>query len=148
MHITAIEQIRAAEARYCRFLDTKQWGDFAELLVLEVRVRMLDPDGQELAAFDHRDAFVASAREFLEGARSIHQVHNDELAMVSRHEVAATWSMEDCIVFPPGPRGTSASVHGYGHYHETWLERGDVWRIASLELRRTILETASPGGVS
>jgi len=148
MNATAIEQVRAGKARYCRFLDTKQWSDFAELFMPEVHVLVFGPDGEKVAAFDHRDAFVRSAREFLSDARSIHQVHNDELVLLPHGEIAATWSMEDYIVFPPTPDGASPSVHGYGYYHERWVERGEGWRIASLELRRTILETTVTGRAS
>jgi hypothetical protein len=28
----------------------------------------------------------------------------------------------------------------YGHYHETWVQSAEGWRIARLQLRRTILE--------
>ncbi|KQZ69192.1 hypothetical protein ASD55_14270 [Rhodanobacter sp. Root561] len=148
MNNTVIEQVRAGKARYCRYLDTKQWCDFAELFTPDVHVLVFDPDGKELAAFDHRDAFVKSAREFLAEARSIHQVHNDEFVQLPDGEIAATWSMEDYIVFPSTPGNASPSVHGYGHYHERWVERGGGWRIASLELRRTILETTVAGGES
>jgi hypothetical protein len=147
MNTTTIEQVKAAKARYCRFLDTKQWRSFSGLFVLDARVRVFDADGLEVAAFNDRDEFMASARDFLSDGRSIHQVHNDEVAHVSDSEVAATWSMEDYIVFPSAPPGALRSVHGYGHYHETWLDRGDGWRIATLELRRTILESTYAGHV-
>lgn len=46
----------------------------------------------------------------------------------------------DCLIFPPTADTRPASIHGYGHYHESWEFEDGQWRIAKLELRRTILE--------
>jgi hypothetical protein len=135
-----IEQVRLSKARYCRFLDTKQWQPFVALFVADARACVFDPEGASIAEFHSASAFVNAARQFLEGARSIHQVHNDELELVSEGEISAIWSMEDYIVFPLASRDSPMSVHGYGHYHERWVLRDGVWRISNLELRRTILE--------
>jgi hypothetical protein len=147
MNTTAIDQVKAAKARYCRFLDTKQWRNFFELFVLDARVRVFDTGGIEVAAFSSSNAFMASARHFLADGRSIHQIHNDELVHVSDREISATWSMEDYIIFPSASPGALSSIHGYGHYHETWIDDGDGWRIATLELHRTILESTYAGDV-
>jgi hypothetical protein len=79
-------------------------------------------------------------RGFLEGAQSIHHVHNAEIAVVGDDEVSAIWSMEDYIIFPDGDAERPKSMHGYGHYHETWRLAGGDWIITRLELRRTIVE--------
>ncbi|MBF6025396.1 nuclear transport factor 2 family protein [Lysobacter niastensis] len=137
---SAIEQVRLNKARYCRFLDTKQWEAFAALFVADAKASVFDPEGGLIAEFQMAGAFVNAARQFLEGARSIHQVHNDELELVSEDEISAIWSMEDYIVFPFASKGEPISVHGYGHYNERWVRKDGVWRISKLELRRTILE--------
>lgn len=141
MNINPTDQIRTAKARYCRFLDTKQWSAFGELLVPAPHIQFFDPSGALMVTFDSRDVFVESARSFLEGAHSIHQVHNDELIWVSANEVSAIWSMEDYVVYPSAKAGQPSAVHGYGHYHETWVLSPEGWQIARLEMRRTILET-------
>ncbi|MDR7134387.1 3-phenylpropionate/cinnamic acid dioxygenase small subunit [Lysobacter niastensis] len=145
---SAIEQIRVSKARYCRYLDTKQWNAFAALFTEDATARIVAPDGGLIAAFDSASTFVGAARQFLENAQSIHQVHNDELAILSPNEITAIWSMEDYIVFPTASANEPASVHGYGHYHETWLRTDGTWRIARLELRRTIFETTSKTAAS
>jgi len=138
---SAIEQVRLSKARYCRFLDTRQWQQFAALFVPDASARVYDTSGVLIAEFRTASAFVEAARQFLEGAQSIHQVHNDELEMVSEGEISALWSMEDYIVFPDAPKeGSPAKVHGYGHYNERWVLDDAGWRISSIELRRTILE--------
>lgn len=141
--ITAVEQIRNNKARYCRYVDTKQWEAFSTLLVPKPDILIYDAAGQLIISFDNREAFVAACQGYVEGAQTIHQVHNDELCQVSDTEIRAIWSMEDCVIFPEAdavadPR--PARHHGYGHYHEIWVLEDGVWRLARMELRRTILE--------
>lgn len=142
-HIFEFELVRKAKARYCRYLDTKQWSSFAELLAPDAEIRVIDPEGGVIAAFNARDPFVASAEAFLSGTQSVHQVHNDELTLLSDTEVHAIWSMEEFIVFPQVKPEGSKALRGYGHYEETWIRSPEGWRIARLELRRTILQTST-----
>lgn len=135
-----IGEVRRAKARYCRFIDTRQWDDFAALLLPDVGIRMLDPDGGLIAAFDDRDAFMAVTTAFLQGARSSHHIHNEEIDLISDSEISAIWAMEDIVVNAAPAPGQPARMHGYGHYHETWKPTPQGWRIARLELKRTILE--------
>lgn len=57
-----------------------------------------------------------------------------------RIDDAAGKPMEDYILFPAPTAGQPSRHHGYGHYHEQWTLTPGGWRIASLALRRTILE--------
>lgn len=141
--VSAIEQVRLAKARYCRFVDTKQWAAFADLLIPSPDIKIYDVAGDLLVAFTSREAFASAAKDYLAGAQSIHQVHNDELSQVSESAISAIWSMEDHILFPDQAGGRPSRHHGYGHYHENWVLTAAGWRIASLELRRTILEITS-----
>lgn len=137
--ISPTERVRRAKARYCRFVDSKLWDDFAELFVTYPRIRMYDQDQNLLFAFDSRNEFIASTMSFLEGARSSHHIHNDEIDLISESEISAIWAMEDFVVIPEPLSHQPAMLHGFGHYHETWVLTPGGWRIASLDLRRTIL---------
>ncbi|EPE97133.1 nuclear transport factor 2 family protein [Rhizobium grahamii] len=134
------DTIRTQKARYCRYVDTHQWVEFTALFASNPTIRFFGEDGVLLAEFDAVDELVAVTRAYLSGVRSIHQVHNDEIDIVSDTEISAVWSMEDYLIFPDGNDGRPASMHGYGHYHETWRLEDGQWRLALLELRRTILE--------
>jgi len=134
------ETIRTLKARYCRYVDTHQWVEFAALFASKPIIRFFGEDGALLAEFDAVDEFVAVTKAYLSGVKSSHQVHNDEIDIVSETEISAVWSMEDYLVFPKVNDGRPASMHGYGHYHETWRLEEGKWRLAHLELRRTILE--------
>ena len=139
--MSAFDQVRAAKARYCRHADTKQWDAFASAFVAHPQILIYDAADQLMVSFETREAYVAAARGNLEGAQSIHQVHNEELTPLADTEINAIWSMEDCVIFPDvadDPR--PARHHGYGHYHERWILEDGAWRLARMELRRTILE--------
>jgi SnoaL-like domain len=138
--IDPIEQVRRGKARYCRFVDTRQWDELAALFVPEPTIEMLDPDGNTIAAFSRREEFASVVRNFLDGARSSHHLHNAEIDIVSEREITAIWAMEDIVVNPAPRADQPARLHGYGHYHETWVHSAEGWRIARLQLRRTILE--------
>ncbi|MGK9199741.1 nuclear transport factor 2 family protein [Sinorhizobium meliloti] len=136
----AFDEIAMRKARYCRYVDTKHWEKFRELFADAPTIRFVDPEGHTIHAFTSVDEFVTTSASYLEGARTIHHVHNAEMERVAEGLVDAIWSMEDYLVFPPANDERPASMHGYGHYHETWEFLDGHWRIAKLELRRTILE--------
>ena len=136
----AFDEIGMRKARYCRYVDTKLWEEFRELFADAPDIRFVDAEGTTIHAFTSVDEFVTRSAGYLEGARTIHQVHNAEMERVADDQVNAIWSMEDYLVFPPDDDQRPATMHGYGHYHESWQFRDGQWRIAKLELRRTILE--------
>lgn len=84
--LSAFDQVRQAKARYCRLLDTRPWREFAEPSVDSPDIRIYGSDGGLTVAFSSGSEFTASARGFLPGAQSTHQVHNDELTHVSESE--------------------------------------------------------------
>lgn len=134
------DQVRMAKSRYCRYLDTRQWDAFSDLFVPTPDIRIFGESDELLVSFSTREAFVEAARGYLQGARSIHQVHNEELTRASQGEIGAIWSMEDLILFPDDASGRPARHHGFGHYHETWVRDAAGWRISQMALRRTILQ--------
>ncbi|KQV78139.1 hypothetical protein ASC90_27095 [Rhizobium sp. Root1220] len=101
-------------------------------------LRFFAPDGSLLYEFDSRAEWMKVMEPFLEGAQTIHQVHNDEIEVISDTEVRAIWSMEDYLLLAPG-NDRPQSIHGFGHYHETWRLLDGSWRLVELELHRTIL---------
>src|SRR5690348_5010225 len=116
----AFGEIGIRKARYCRYVDTKRWKEFRELFSDTPDIRFIDAEGQTIHAFTSADEFVATSARYLEGARTIHQVHNAEMERMSYSEMNAIWSMEDYLVFPPTGDTRPAIMHGYGHYHESW----------------------------
>ena len=131
--------IRDRKAKYCRFVDTKQWDELSDLLIDRPKLRFYGVEGELLYGFDVAADWIELMKNYLAGAHTSHQVHNSEIEIVSATEVRAIWSMEDNLILAEGG-DRPASMHGYGHYHETWRLVGGSWRIADIELYRTILQ--------
>lgn len=131
-----LEDIRGVKARYCRFLDTKDWeglsGLFTEDAVLDVQ------EDTHMPPFVGRDLLIEQIRAAVIDAKSSHQVHTPEITLVGEDEATIIWAMQDRVVWAEGksPIPGVKSITGYGHYHERYVKRADRWRIASLKLTR------------
>lgn len=135
-----LEAIRRLKARYCRFLDTKDYEAWKALFAPDVVVR-LDmaistggADGQTAPDLNGLDEFVPVVLGGVEHAQTKHHVHTPEIDLTSDTTASAIWAMEDLLLFPDG-----GELFGAGHYHETYEKRDGDWVITSLHLTRTIL---------
>lgn len=135
-----IEAIRRLKARYCRFLDTKDYEAWKALFATDVIVK-LDmaissggSDGQTAPDLNGLDEFVPVVLGGVEHAHTKHHVHSPEIDLTSDTTATGIWAMEDLLLFPDG-----SELFGAGHYHETYDKRDGRWVIASLHLTRTIL---------
>jgi hypothetical protein len=143
--LVAIEDIKALKARYCRFVDYKEWDKF-ELLFVHDATFEAPEDGL---------ALVAGAREFTEHARAshegcvaIHQCHTPDLQILASDSATGVWAMQDTLRWEEG----AVTAHGYkqiigwGYYHETYRKIGNDWRIATLKLTRLRLDFLKQDG--
>ncbi len=134
------EAIRRLKARYCRFLDTKDYEAWKALFAPDVVVK-LDmaistggADGQTAPDLNGLDEFVPVVLGGVEHAQTKHHVHTPEIDLTSDTTASAIWAMEDLLLFADG-----GELFGAGHYHETYEKRDGGWVITSLHLTRTIL---------
>ena len=141
-----LEAIRQLKARYCRFLDTKNYEAWKRLFAEDVVVR-LDmaissggADGQTAPPLRGLDEFVPVVLGGVEHAQTKHHVHTPEITLTSDTTASAIWAMEDLLLFADG-----GELFGAGHYHETYEKRGGEWLITSLHLTRTILRFTQAG---
>ena len=128
--------IEETKARYCRYLDTKDWDGFASLFVEDL---ILDTTGSGGAVVRGRDKAVETTRAAVGEARTIHQVHAPEITFIDDDTAEVIWAMQDRIVWPQerASRIGSEALTGWGHYHERYVRSPDgKWRIASLRLTR------------
>jgi hypothetical protein len=130
------EAICELKARYCRFLDTKQWDAWSALFVADLVLDTSEAGGP--AAVTGRDEAVASVRASIETARTAHQVHTPEIR-IAGDTAEGIWAMQDRVVFETG-----AALTGYGHYTETYAKRDGAWRIATIKLTRLHVDSTSP----
>ena len=137
------EAIRGGKARYCRYLDTKQWEKLADIAMPDADLTFLDEDGEVLKVggvrfvFASPAAFAKTMAVIFRNARTSHQVTNSELTHVSDTQVSAVWAMSDYLVLRPLAGIVPVVVFGHGRYHEIWEEHAGDWRLRQLTLRRT-----------
>jgi 3-phenylpropionate/cinnamic acid dioxygenase small subunit len=138
--LLAREAIRETKARYCRFLDTKQWERWGEQFTTDIEMDVSEdvPEGSDADPIVRdREVVVNQVRMLVGAARTVHQVHASEITFTSPTEATVIWAMEDWVTFPDSlPNKLFDSLHGYGHYHETYRWQDGAWRIAKLKLTR------------
>jgi hypothetical protein len=125
-----VEAIRQLKARYCRFLDAKDWGAWRKLFADDMVGDFTGSGGGKIAGGDDVTAYVQ--RILGNPSRvSVHHVHAPEIELTSATTARGIWPMEDVVRFAPG-----VTLHGYGHYRETYEKTDREWRIKSLALTR------------
>lgn len=130
--------IQELKARYCRFLDTKQWDAWAALFTDDLVLDTSEAGGPPPIA--GREAAIASVRAVIETARTAHQVHTPEI-IIDGDTASGIWAMQDRVVFQSGD-----SLTGYGHYTEAYVKRDGAWKIAASKLTRLHLDFSAAAG--
>ena len=83
-----------------------------------------------------RDAMVEQIAQVLGDAITLHQGYMPELEILTPTTARGVWAMEDRLDWAPDVPGGPRSLHGWGHYNETYRKSEAGWRIASLVLTR------------
>lgn len=142
MHPTSLEDLLAIQAigqlkaKYCRFVDTKQWDRLATLFAPGAKLDGFGsaPDGSDAVAF------VAGIGKRLANVVSVHHCHTPEIRLEGPDRARGIWAMMDYLDFgegqgpaeAPGSRG----FVGYGYYEEEYRRIGGVWLLAYMRLTR------------
>jgi len=140
--------IAELKARYFRCVDTfdlEGWLDvFTDDAVLEFDLSVSGP-GKPVPQ-RHRIEGKQQITEFwtsnADRLQSTHHGHMPEIELISEDEARGIWAMEDIVEF------TGSTLHGYGHYHETYRKQDGRWHIASLHLTRTWLRNTAKDTMS
>ena len=123
-----IEAIKQLKARYCRFLDTKDWQAWRGIFADDFRSDTSEAGGKVIVGADE---FVAFVRKSLEKQPTVHQVHAPEIELTSATTARGIWALNDVVRLAPG-----LNLDGYGHYDETYEKIDGQWRITSSKLTR------------
>ncbi|HET8881644.1 MAG TPA: nuclear transport factor 2 family protein [Solimonas sp.] len=139
-NIAARMAIGEVKARYCRFLDTKNWDAYAALFTDDFELDV--SEGSSLPVIRGRDAALAQIRASVGDARTAHQVHTPEIEFVNDDEARVIWAMQDRVLFGSAhaARTGFAGLTGYGHYHERYVRQNGTWKIAASKLTRLHLD--------
>ena len=139
-NLVAWMELTEAKARYCRFLDTKDWQAFGDLMTDDFELDLSGTSAQ--GTFKGRQAALQTIRASIETAKTVHQVHNPEITLNEQgDEARVIWAMQDRVVWPE----TGQSLTGYGHYNECWRKENDEWKLAAQKLTRLHMELTPPG---
>lgn len=122
------EELRKLKARYCRFVDTKQWDAWRGIFTADVEFAGLS------APFATLDEFIDVQRRRLCDAVSVHHCHTAELELTGPSTATGIWAMSDYLEYPwePERRG----FIGYGFYDEEYRLEDGSWKISRLRMER------------
>lgn len=123
-----IESIKQLKARYCRYLDTKDWEAWRGLFTDDFRSDTASAGGKVIVGADE---FVAFTHKSLGDRATVHQVHAPEIELTTSTTAHAVWALEDVVRLVPG-----VNLRGYGHYRETYEKIDGRWLITSSTLTR------------
>jgi SnoaL-like protein len=126
--LVEIETIKQLKARYCRYLDTKEWSAWRTIFADDFLSDTSQAGGKVI---EGADEFVAFTRKSLRNQATAHQVHAPEIELTSATTARGIWALEDVVRLGPG-----VNLRGYGHYHETYEKVDGQWRIKSSTLTR------------
>jgi len=131
----AIEEIKQLKARYFRCMDTKDWAGFEAVFANDATVDYTPPGGNSADwSAAGRANIVTFVRKTVEPAITVHHGHMPEVEVTSSTTARAIFAMEDLIWWPEGSR--RRTLHGWGHYHETYVRIDGKWLIKTLRLTR------------
>ncbi|OBI67859.1 nuclear transport factor 2 family protein [Mycobacterium sp. E796] len=134
----AIEAIKQLKARYCRYLDTKDWAAWRALFADDFVSDTSEAGGKLVVGADE---FVAFTRKGIgrPTQATAHQVHAPEIELTSATTARGVWALQDVVRFGPG-----VTLVGYGHYHETYESIDGQWLIKSSKLTRLREDIVTP----
>ena len=133
--LSAIEAIKQAKAWYFYGLDHRDWAIWRE--------RAWAPDGRlEVPEVGMVVEPLEQVIEWVAASTgdqvSVHHGHMPIIDFVSDDEAKVIWAMEDRLYRKPHEplHDGSTYLHGFGHYHETYVRTPAGWRIKSSRLTR------------
>lgn len=137
------EEIRTVKARYCRFLDTKDWDNFIALFTVDAVMDVQEDSGNP--PLRGRAAILDQVRLAVDHARTAHQVHFSEIELRG-DEAHVITPMQDRVVWEAGKSHVpgAQSITGFGHYTETYVRQDGEWKIAYLKLSRLHIDLYPP----
>ena len=135
--LLAIEEIKQLKARYFRFVDTKQWKQWAQLFTPDVECDF-SADSLTDEPVRGRETLVKMVSRIMADCESLHHGHTPEIEILSPTTARGIWVMQDIVDWPrdkEAPNGYHSLV-GWGHYHETYVKSAEGWQIATMKLTR------------
>ncbi len=136
--LLAIESIKQLKARYCRYLDAKDWTAWRTIFTDDFVSDTAQAGGKVIVGADD---FLGFIRKTLGRPAQVtaHQVHAPEIELTSPTTARGVWALQDVVRLGPG-----VTLVGYGHYHETYEMVAGQWLIKSSKLTRLREDIVTP----
>ncbi len=138
--LVAIEEIKLLKAKYFYGFDHKDW-EFWRREVWAESGRLEVPEID--AVFEPREPMIEWVIIQTNSQTSVHHGHMPMIEFISDTEARGIWAMEDRLwrTGENPAHGDVRYLHGFGHYHETYVKLSEGWRIASTRLTRLRVHT-------
>jgi SnoaL-like protein len=137
--LLAIEEIKQAKAWYFYGLDHRDWAIWRERVWTDDAHLEVPEAGMVVEPLETVIAWVA---ESTADQVSVHHGHMPIIDFVSDNDARVIWAMEDRLYRSeahPLP-GNVGYLHGFGHYHETYVRTEVGWRLRTSRLTRLRVE--------
>lgn len=139
--LLAIEDIRNLKARYFRCVDSKDWEGFKTVFAPDASFDVSDDlPGGVLVGLEKIAEIVSTS---LEGCVTVHHGHCPEIDITSERTAKGIWAMEDMLRWSENSARPNQTLHGYGHYLETYEKIDGRWLIRTSRLRRLRVDVAT-----
>ena len=138
--LLAIEAIKQAKACYFYGLDHQDWAVWRDQAWAADGRLEVPEAGVIVEPLDEVIRWVSAS---VGDQVSVHHGHMPIIEFTSDTEAKVIWAMEDRLYRTsehPLEDG-STWLHGFGHYHETYVKTAAGWRIRSSRLTRLRVET-------
>lgn len=130
-------ELAELKARYCRFLDCKQWQDYAGVFAPD-GCSQFGPDPVEGSVVG-REAIISLMEKQLKKAFTVHRVHPGEFRFHDNGEVTALWPMDDRVANP------GFVLEGSGYYEERYRQIDGEWYIQHMRIHRLRVDISPTG---
>lgn len=129
--------ICAAQARYCRLLDSKDWDGLRDLMTEDYAVEV--PNAPQTPDTVGRDNALAHIQATVRGATAVHQIHMPEIE-IDGDRARAICAIRERLVWEDG-----RTLTGYGYYYQGWVRQEGGWKLASLVLEHLQMDMEPDG---
>ncbi len=121
--------LQLLKSTYFNDVDSKNWLALRQLFAPGA---VIDTTGSLGPLFPNRDSFIAFTALTLSLINTRHQGYDPQIDLTSDTTASAVWTMQDRLSI-----AGLVTIHGYGHYADTYEKVNGQWVVTSSKLTRT-----------
>ncbi len=132
--LVAIEDLEQLKAKYWYYLDHQDWEKWRDEIWAPDAELHVDAEAQFKVG--PREPMIEVVKESFIDMISVHHGHTPIIEITSDTTATGIWVMEDLLYRGKKNADGHSFVHGFGHYHETYVKLDVGWRIRTSKLTR------------